>query len=222
LPTTEPPNLRLIEEPNSGHVPHTGAVSSRQRAEIELAADTLDDLWKPENLERLARAYWRHLNRISLGLLRVVYEPTARTVVVIARPFALLRFHAPEYDPHVGRASVTWRIERGLLVAREGRGQGLLRISVERQADAAPGRARLLVSAEVRNFYPWLRGSGRLARLGAWIYERTQARIHVTVTNRFLRSLARLDLPPSRVGALAGEIQDQGAGREAPGPGSAD
>ncbi len=49
---------------------------------------------------------------------------------------------------------------------------------------------------------------GRFARFGAWLYGQTQLRIHVLVCNAFLRSLARLDLPPSRVGALAGEIGD--------------
>ena len=58
----------------------------------------------------------------------------------------------------------------------------------------------------MKNFYPWLRGGGRFARFGAWFYGQTQLRIHVLVCNAFLRSLARLDLPPSRVGALAGEI----------------
>ena len=62
------------------------------------------------------------------------------------------------------------------------------------------------VRVEVRNFYPWLRGSGRFARFGAWLYGQTQLRIHVIVCNGFLRSLARLNLPPSRVGALAAEI----------------
>ena len=71
----------------------------------------------------------------------------------------------------------------------------------------AAGEETLAVRLEVRNFYPWLRGSGRFARLGAWIYGQTQLRIHVIVCNGFLRSLARLDLPPSRVGALAGELR---------------
>ena len=43
--------------------------------------------------------------------------------------------------------------------------------------------------------------------IGAWLYGQTQLRIHVLICNGFLRSLARLDLPPSRVGALAGEIE---------------
>lgn len=201
-----PAKIRIVEEPRGRHVPHTGAVSSTQRAEIELPGEALAELWRAENLERLARAYWRYLNRISLGLLRVVYEPAARVVVLLFRPIALLRFHAPEYERDSDRASVTWPIERGLLVSKGGQGKGFLRIAVERCGEDA-GSARLLVSAEVSNFYPWLRGTGRFARFGTWLYNQTQMRIHVLVTHGFLRSLARLELPPSRVGALSGEIE---------------
>jgi len=106
---------------------------------------------------------------------------------------------------------VTWRIERGLLVAREGRGKGYLRIAVERLDDAEtrasapppPGRVRLRLEAAVANFYPWLRGTGWFARFGTWLYSQTQLRIHVLVTNGFLRSLARLDLEESAVGRFA-------------------
>jgi hypothetical protein len=55
----------------------------------------------------------------------------------------------------------------------------------------------LRVSSEVVNFYPTI-----ATRLSGWIYEQTQLRIHVIVTHAFLRSLANLDLEPSRVGAL--------------------
>ncbi len=206
--------VRIPDAPARGHVPETGAVSSAQRAELEMPVRTVEGLWKPENLERLARAYWRHLNRVSLGLLRVVYSPNARTVVLLIRPLSLLRFKAPEYDVTPVHASVTWQVDRGLLVAKEGRGRGFLRIAIERRPDRSPGQARLAVSAEVRNFYPWLRGSGRFARLGTWLYSHTQVRVHVFVTQGFLRSLARLQLPPTRVGALRGEIFD-GAGPDA-------
>jgi hypothetical protein len=201
-----PATVRIIEEPVRDEVPQTGAAGSAQRAEVVLPEPALEELWKPEYLERLARSYWAYLNRISLGVLRVVYEPEARTVVVLSRRLPLLRFHAPEYETHSDEASVTWRIDRGLLVAREGRGRGFLRIAVRRLERSEPGQARLEVGAEVRNFYPWLRGSGRFARFGTWLYSATQLRIHVLVTHGFLRSLARLELPPSRVGALRGEI----------------
>ena len=210
-----PAEVRLLPEQRR-EVPRTGAVESVQRAEVDVPEKLLAELWHPENLERVARAYWRWLNRISLGLLRVVYEPEARTIVLLFRPFALLRFHAPEYETEPSRGVVTWRIERGLLVAREGRGgQGYLRIAVERLDDAeaassapppAPGRVRLRAEAAVANFYPWLRGGGWFSRFGTWLYSQTQLRIHVLVTNGFLRSLAQLDLPPSEVGALRGEI----------------
>ena len=203
-------SVRILDQPGADAVPATGAVSSVQRAEIELPTERLSELWRPESLERLARAYWRYLNRVSLGLLRVVYEPAARTVVLLVRPLALLRFRAPEYETAEDRASVTWPIDRGLLVARRGRGRGFLRITVERCEAAHGGRARLRVSAEVANFYPWLRGSGAFARIGTWLYSQTQVRIHVLVTKGFLRSLRRGELPPSRVGALSGEIEAQG------------
>jgi hypothetical protein len=201
-------DVRISDAPGRGHVPESGAVSSVQRAEIEMTTATLERLWEEANLERLARAYWRYLNRVSLGLLRVVYSPTSRTVVLLIRPLNLLRFKAPEYEVSSRDASVTWRIDRGLLVGKEGRGQGYLRIAIERRPDPAPGRASIGISAEVRNFYPWLRGSGRFARFGSWLYSHTQARIHVFVTRGFLRSLARLELPPARVGALRGEITE--------------
>lgn len=208
MPRSQPPaRVTLTEEPKAVEIPRTGAVRSVQQADIEVPAEALEQLWKPESLERLARAYWAYLNRISLRLIRVVYEPDARVVVLGFRPFALLRFHAPDYETEAGKGSVTWRIDRGLLVAREGRDQGFLRITVERCEEAPSGFARLHVSAEVNNFYPWLRGSGRFARLGTWLYSQTQVRIHALLTNGFLRSLARLDLPPSRVGALQGEIE---------------
>jgi hypothetical protein len=203
-----PASVRLIRRGESERVPTTGAVASVQEAEIKLPAELLDSLWSPEYLERLARSYWRYLNRVTLGLVRVVYGPDYRAVVLLSRRLPLLRFQAPEYETGPGWGQVTWTIERGLLVAREGRGAGFLRIKVTRRDEET-----VCVGLEVRNFYPWLRGSGRFARLGAWLYAQTQLRIHVLVCNGFLRSLARLDLPPSRVGALAGEI-DAGVASE--------
>ena len=46
-------------------------------------------------------------------------------------------------------------------------------------------------------------GWGWFSRIGRAIYRETQLRIHVVVTHAFLRSLARLDLAPSVVGALS-------------------
>lgn len=193
--------VRLLAE-RRDPVPWSGPVRSLQEAEVELPERVLEDLWRPEYLERLARSYWLYLQRISLGLLRVVYEPNARLVVLVARPLVLLRFRRPEYVTPPGMGQVTWPIERGILVAGEGRGRGYLRITVRRLDETRGGNGVVRVGSEVANFYPLLRFGGPLARLGARFYNATQLRIHLWVTHGFLRSLARLDLPPSPVGAL--------------------
>lgn len=198
-------------------VSETGAVRSVQEANVTMPRELVAEIWRPEYLERLARSYWRWLSRATLGLVRVVYAENSRSAVLLSRHLPLLTFYAPEYDTEPGRGVVTWRIARGLLVAREGRDRnGYLQIRVCRpeQEASSGGTETLQVALEVRNFYPWLRGSGRFARFGAWFYGQTQLRIHVLVAHGFLRSLARLDLPPSRVGTLAAEIE-AGAGSEA-------
>lgn len=178
-------------------------VTTRQVADVTLPRSELERIWRPEYLERLARTYWRFLTRISAGLLRVRYSPEAREIVLIGRPLVLLRFKAPEYEAGGGRGAVTWRIERGLLVAPAGRGRGYLRIAVERRPES-DGRETVAgrITAEVANFYPAIAGWGAFNRVGRHIYRATQMRIHTIVTNAFLRSLARLDLAESRVGAL--------------------
>ncbi|MFL5870380.1 MAG: hypothetical protein ACJ75R_04820 [Solirubrobacterales bacterium] len=198
-----PAAVRLLRAHESERVPQTGAVGSVQEAEVEVPREALERLWRPEYLERLAAAYWRHITRATLGLVRVEYGPGSRALVLRPTRLALLRFRAPEYETGSGFGSVTWRIESGLLVAKRGRGSGMLRILTWRLPEPdGSARARLRVRLEVRSFYPLLRGSGRFARLGAWIYAQTQLRVHVAVCNSFLRSLADLDLPPSEVGSL--------------------
>jgi hypothetical protein len=182
----------------------TGAVRSVQTAELLLAVEELERIWSPMYLERLARTYWRFLTRVTLGVIRVHYTEQERFVVAFARPFKLLTFQAPEYEMDDARGIVRWRIERGLLVARRGRGgRGYLQIEVRRGANAqVHDRARLHVEVEVANFYPSI-ASG----FGGWIYKETQSRVHVIVTHSFLRSLARLDLAESLVGRFA-RIED--------------
>lgn len=193
--------VRLLPERRE-KIPSSGAARSLQEAEVEMPAELLQELWRPEYLERLAHAYWRYLRTVSLGLIRVVYEPSARSIVFAAKPLVLLRFRRPEYVLPPGMGQVTWPIERGVLVAGEGRGRGYLRIRVRRLDTERSGRAVVHVGAEVANFYPLLRFRGPLGRVGARFYSATQLRIHVWITHGFLRSLARVDLPPSPVGAL--------------------
>ncbi len=200
--------VKIVQVPESGHS-EDGSITSKQTAEVTLPRSELDRIWTPEYLERLARTYWRFLTRASLGMLRVLYTEEAREIALIGRPFVLLRFHKPEYAFENSRGTVTWPIERGALVAPQGRGRGFLRISVRR--DPATDRGDEItgeVSSEVANFYPTLAGSGKFARIGRAIYRVTQLRIHIIVTNAFLRSLARLDLEESVVGALKAGAQE--------------
>ena len=72
---------------------------------------------------------------------------------------------------------------------------GFLALDVQRQP---PDHLRIEV--EVANFYPAI-----AAGFSMPVYTATQALVHVLVTHAFLRSLATLELEPSRVGRLAGE-----------------
>ncbi len=176
-----------------------GAVRSIQAADLTMPASELEAIWSPMHLERLARTYWKYLSRVTLGLIRVVYTPTERAVVLLGRPFVLLRFRAPEYAMDDTRGMVRWRIRNGILVASEGHeGDGYLEIDVERRPGDAPDRAVLHVEVEIASFYPAI-----ALRLARWVYANTQSRIHVLVTHGFLRSLARLELEESAVGRFA-------------------
>jgi hypothetical protein len=190
--------VTIVDEPQSHGAGDRGATGSRQVAEVTLPREELDKLWSPEHLESLARTYWSFLSRFSLGLIRVIYTEDSREVVFLRRPFVLLRFHRPEYDLNPDGGTVTWPIDRGVLVAKAGRGRGFLRLTVHRKpVEDGARQVTVVVSSEVVNFYPAI-----ATRVGRWIYEQTQLRIHVIVTHAFLRSLANLELEPSRVGAL--------------------
>jgi hypothetical protein len=196
--------VTIVREQQAPATPD-GSVTTRQVADVTLPREELDRIWSPAYLERLARTYWLFLTRVSLGLLRVLYSDDAREVVLLARPLVLLRFHPPEYEAEGDRGAVTWRIDRGLLVAPAGRGRGYLRISVQRPPQQEHGGDEVTgrVTSEVANFYPTIAGWGWFARIGHHLYGFTQLRIHVVITHAFLRSLARLELAESRVGALA-------------------
>ncbi len=196
--------MEIVDVPQPGPAAD-GSVTTTQMARVTLPRAELERIWTPEYLERLARTYWRFLTRVSLGLLRVLYTPDSRQVVLLGRPLVLLRFFRPEYELDATGGTVTWRIDRGVLVAPPGRGRGFLRISVRRPLgeEGAGEEVTATVSSEVHNFYPLLAGWGWFSRVGRVVYSITQLRIHVLVTHAFLRSLARLDLSPSLVGALA-------------------
>jgi hypothetical protein len=192
-----PARAAIISPRKSTVIAADGAVRSVQVAEISLPEDRLEQLWTPANLENLARTYWRFLTRVTLGLVRVIYARRERAVVLVSRPFTLLRFDSPEYLLEAEHGNVRWRIHDGLLVARAGRGCGFLAVDVSREQIAGEV-SKLRIEVEVANFYPSI-----AAGLSIPVYMVTQGVIHVAVTHAFLRSLAKLDLAESKVKALA-------------------
>jgi hypothetical protein len=183
----------------------TGAVKSRQAADIVLPADAIEGVWNPEQLERVARTYWATLQRFTLGLVRVHYTPSERAVVFMIPQLRLLTFRAPEYEMDRYRGIVRWRIEKGVLVSAQGRGgDGYLEIDIHRH-DGPAGKVTLNVGVEVANYYPTLGSRWR------WMYVNTQSKIHVIACNFFLRRLVRRDLSTSRVGHFAGPASPEQA-----------
>jgi hypothetical protein len=198
-----PARVKIVHVPEQGYAPD-GSVTTRQEAEVTVPRDILERLWKPENLENLARTYWAFLIRVSLGMLKVRYGPDSREIVALGF-IVLLRFHKPDYEVSGDRGCVTWRINRGFLVAPGGRNKGHLEICVERpEVLNADGEVTVKVSSEVGAFVPMLTFPGlrSLAGVSRWIYKQTQLRIHVIVTHAFLRSLGNLELEESQVGTL--------------------
>jgi hypothetical protein len=191
-----PAEVTIVDPEGAPSLDADGAARSVQAAELTLPASALVELWTPESLERLARTYWRFLERCSLGLIRVHYSPAGRSVVLLSRPLVLLAFDAPDYELTAERGVVRWRIRGGALVShRQDRRGGFLQIDVRRLAPAAPGREAIHIEVAVLSFYPAIAHT-----LGPRLYAATQAAIHVLITHAFLRSLARLDLAQSRTG----------------------
>ena len=199
LPTV-PEWVRVLREADDSTSmdPSTGAVRSVQSAEVVLPADRIDALWAPVYLERLARTYWDFLTRAT-SASSASTTPTAsgssacwsrgqaadvRRAGVrdgrLARRRALAHREAACSSPAAGaRATATSRSTSSARPARRARAGSIVHVEVE-----------------VANFFPAIAST-----IGRWFYTHTQSRIHVLVTQGFLRSLARLDLAPSQVGA---------------------
>jgi len=186
--------VELMPEPVRRGIAPEGPVECAQSALLTVDEEVFEQIWTPSTLESLARSYWSFLRKRSFGAIRVIYSPDSRTVVLLSRRIPLLRFGAPHFSTGSESAAVKWPIEEGLLVARAGRRQGFLRIEARRQTgvDVQRGRKKLLVTSEVSNFYPWIRGTGLFSRFGGWVYSQTQLRAHIWITRGFLRSLPRL------------------------------
>jgi len=192
--TQLPAEIQIVDPEGAPTIDADGAARSVQAAELKVPAHSLVELWSPVSLERLARTYWRFLERCSLGLLRVHYSEDDRTVVLLCRAFVLIRFDPPHYELSDDHGVVRWQIRSGALVSRRQNGGGFLQIDVRRLAGPQDGYQAIHVEIAVLSFYP------AIAKLSPRLYAATQSAIHVLITHGFLRSLARLDLAESRTG----------------------
>jgi len=196
-----PAEIRIVDPEGAPSIDADGAARSVQAAELTIPTHSLVELWSPEALERLARTYWRFLERSSLGLIRVSYSERDRAVVLLRRPFVLIRFDPPRYELGADRGVVRWQIRGGALVSHhQSRRGGFLAIDVRRLEPPREGYQSVHVEVAVVSFYPAI-----ASVLGPGLYASTQSAIHVLVTHGFLRSLARLDLAQSRTGRFRSE-----------------
>jgi hypothetical protein len=197
---TLPAEIQIVDPEGGPTIDADGAARSVQAAELRIPAPALVELWSPASLERLARTYWRFLERCSLGLIRVCYSEHGRSVVLLCRPFVLIAFDPPHYELNDDRGVVRWQIRGGALVShRQDRRGGFLQIDVRRIAGPRDGYQAIHVEVAVLSFYPAIANA-----LSPRLYAATQAAIHVLVTHGFLRSLARLELAQSRTGRFRG------------------
>ena len=86
----------------------------------------------------------------------MLYTEDSREVVFLRRPFVLLRFRKPEYDFKADGGTVTWPINRGVLVAQARPRPRLPAPQRPPQAGRRTARdeVTVAVSSEVVNFYP--------------------------------------------------------------------
>src|SRR6202011_496561 len=145
-----PAEVRIVDPEGAPTIDAEGAGRSVQAAELTIPAPEVVELWSAASLERLARTYWRFLERSSLGLIRVRYSEHDRAVVFLCRPFVLIGFDPPHYELSADRGVVRWQIRHGALVShRQDAGRGFLQIDVRRLEDPVPGYEAIHVEVAV-------------------------------------------------------------------------
>ena len=181
-----PAEVRIVDPEGAPTIDADGAARSVQAAELTIPADALLELWSPETLERLARTYWRFLERSSLGLIRVRYCEHDRAVVLLCRPFVLIGFDPPEYELRRGprpRALADPPRRARLATARPA--AATCRSTCGALEGPPPGFQSIHVEVAVLSFYPAIANA-----LSNRLYAATQSAIHVTRHAR-LPALAR-------------------------------
>jgi hypothetical protein len=148
-----------------------GAVESEQRIALERPVVE----FTRAGAERLGRAYWPEVRRITGSLVRPRQRGSALELRALGGP-VLLRFGEPTVEASDTRAACSYPILGGLLASRAA-GE----ITFEQTAGA--------MRSTIRGFFPRLAGrEGEPDWTGA-LYNKVQSRAHLAVTRRYFRRL---------------------------------
>jgi hypothetical protein len=152
-----------------------GAVESQQR--VALREPVVE--FSRAGAERLGLAYWRAVERATLGLVR----PRERNGALELRLFglgpALLSFGRPTFEATNALVACTYPIKGGLLAQRAA-GEIIFA-----QVAGSPA----IVRSTIRGFFPSLAArQGERDWTGA-LYSHIQSRIHVAISRRYFARL---------------------------------
>ena len=148
-----------------------GAVESEQR----VALDRPVVEFSRAGAERLGRAYWREVRRVTCSLVRPRQRGSALELRVLGGP-VLFRFGPPTVEADDTRVTCSYPILGGLLASRAA-GE----ITFEQTTDA--------MRSTIRGFFPRLAArEGEPDWTGA-LYNQLQSRAHVAVSRRYFRRL---------------------------------
>ena len=149
-----------------------GAVESEQRVRLETPVVEFSNA----GAERLGRAYWREVRRLTFSLVRMRERDGGLELRLLGRGPALLRFGRPAIEATEGRAFCSYPIEGGLLASRAA-GE----LAFEQTTDA--------MRSTIRGFFPRLAArEGEPDWTGA-LYNQVQSRAHVAISRRYFARL---------------------------------
>lgn len=156
------------KQTHSFHQTGSGLTTSRQT--LLLPTDASPLTVASLLLQRLGPLYFRRLERISLGLIRVRTRADAVRFTLLGSPISLLTFAPARVDSD----EVVYPIVGGWMAQSEG-ACGSLHLGTRPTAEG------LLLWMEVRDYAP---------RLPSWLYRRTQAPLHHWIARDYLRHVA--------------------------------
>ena len=152
-----------------------GAVESQQR--VALREPVVE--FSPAGAEHLGLAYWRAVERVTLGLVRPRERSGALELRLLGRGPSLLSFGHPTFEATDALVACTYPIRGGLLARRAG---GEIVFS---QVGGSPP----IVRSTIRGFFPSLAArQGERDWTGA-LYSHVQSRAHVAISRRYFARL---------------------------------